>query len=45
MPSESGIVSTEKVKEENDLGVMIYSKLNFRQHISKKVSIKIETWE
>ena len=39
MPSESGIVSIEKVKEENDLGVMIYSKLNFRQHISKKVSI------
>ena len=39
MPSESGIVLTEKVKEEKDLGVMIDSKLNFRQHISKKVSI------
>ena len=39
MPSESGIVPIEKVKEENDLGVMIDSKLNFRQHISKKVPI------
>ena len=39
MPSESGIVPTEKVKAEKDLGVMIDSKLNFRQHISKKVSI------
>ena len=39
MPSESGIVPIEKVKEEKDLSVMIESKLNFRQHISKKVSI------
>ena len=38
MSSESGIVPIEKVKEEKDLGVMIDSKLNFRQHISKKVS-------
>ena len=39
MPSESGIVLIEKVKEEKDYGVMIGSKLNFRQHISKIVSI------
>ena len=38
MPSESGIVPIEKVKEEKDLGVTD-SKLNFRQHISKKLSI------
>ena len=38
MPSESGIVPIEKVKEEKDLGVIIYCKLNFKQHIDKKVS-------
>ena len=31
-------VEIEKVKEENDLGVVVDNKLNFRQHVSSKVS-------
>ena len=37
MPSESGIVPTENVKEEKDLGVMIDSKLNFREDSVKRI--------
>ena len=39
MPSDSGNVLIEKVEEEKGLGVIIDSKLNFRQHIANKVSI------
>ena len=39
MPSDLGAVPIEKVEEEKDLGVIIDRKLNFRQHIAKKVSI------
>ena len=38
MLSATGNVEIEKVKEEKDLGVVIDNKLNFRQHISSKVS-------
>ena len=39
MPSDTGNVLIEKVEKEKDLGVIIDSKLNFRQHIASKVSI------
>ncbi|MEW8547283.1 MAG: reverse transcriptase domain-containing protein, partial [Candidatus Thiodiazotropha sp.] len=39
MPSELGNVQIDKVEEEKDLGVVIDSKLNFRQHITSKVAI------
>ena len=39
MPSDTGNVLIEKEEEEKDLGVIIDSKLNFRQHIVSKVSI------
>ena len=39
MPSDLGAVPIKKVEEEKDLGVIIDRKLNFRQHIAKKVSI------
>ena len=42
MSSEIGNVEIEKVKEEKDLSVVIDNKLNFRQHISSKVSTRIE---
>ena len=38
MSSATGNVEIEEVKEEKDLGVVIDNKLNFRQHISSKVS-------
>ena len=38
MSSATGNVEIEKVKEQKDLGVVIDNKLNFRQHISSKVS-------
>ena len=38
MPSDTGNVLIEKVKKEKDLGVIIDSKLNFRQHIASKVA-------
>ena len=38
MPSDTGNVMIEKVEEEKDLGVIIDSNLNFRQHIASKVS-------
>ena len=39
MPSDTGNVLIEKMEEKKDLGVIIDSKLNFRQHITSKVSI------
>ena len=39
MPSDLGAVPIEKVEEEKDMGVIIDRKLNFRQHVAKKVSI------
>ena len=39
MPSDSGNVLIEKVEEKKGLGIIIDSKLNFRQHIANKVSI------
>ena len=38
MSSATGNLEIEKVKEEKDLGVVIDNKLNFRQHISSKMS-------
>ena len=37
MPSESVIKPIEKRKDEKDLGVVMDSKLNFRQNIPKEV--------
>ena len=39
MPTENGNIIIDKVSDEKDLGVTIDNKLNFRKHISSKVSI------
>ena len=39
MPSDNGDISTDRVDDENGLGVTTDNKLTFRKHMANKVSV------